>query len=175
MKEIADYYPYYEKLIKMSLEEPIAEAPEYKVLAERYPHLAESIKLKRKIRRLKEKLRSLKERSVRFHIKREISRIETKLKQENIQKRLHGESKQEAIFNISFTIATFKGRISSLASSAHNTLWKAYMDIRSIDRALHRLMYRKLPPSVFDLKSLDTAEKGLAVREWIQKRYKKRQ
>lgn len=167
MKEREDYFPYYKKLVKMSLKEPIAEAPEYKILAERYPHLAKSIKLKREIRILKEKLRSLEERSVRFQIKREIKRIETKLKQENVQKRLHGESKQATFFNISFTIATFIERISASASSARSILREAYIDIRSINRAL-------FPPTVFDLRSLDTAENGLKVREWIKKHHTKR-
>ena len=175
VKETKDYYPYYEKLIKMSIEEPIAETPEYKVLAEGYPHLAESIKLKREVKRLKEKLRSLEERSKRSQMNREILRIETKLKRENIQKRLHGESKQEAIFKTSSAIATSKERVSSLASNARDALRKAYADIRSVDRSLRRSMHRKLPPSIFDLRSLDTAERGLAVKEWLLEHHRKRQ
>ena len=160
VKERENYYPYYDKLIKMSIEEPIAETREYKVLARRYPHLAESIKLKREIKRLKEKLRSLEERSKRSQMNREIIRIETKLKRENIQKRLHGET--------SFTIA-------SLASNARDALRKAYADIRLVDRSLRRSVYKKLPPSVFDLRSLDTAERGLAVKEWLLEHHRKHQ
>jgi hypothetical protein len=171
MKEKAECYPYYEKLMKMKLEQSVIETAEYKVLAEHYPHLAESIRLKREIGRLKEKLKSEKERSLRFQIKREINVTRTKLKQENMLKRLHGESKQETIFRTHFIINTSKEHISSLVMKSRMTLQKKHV---SVQKKLRRLMYRKLPPSVFDLKSLDTAEKGLALREWIQKHNKKR-
>jgi len=176
MKERSDYYPCYEKLIRMRLEEQIEESPEYKVLAKRYPHLVESIRLKREIKRLKEKLKFMEKRSARFQVKREIVSVEAKLKRESALKCLYGENKQESIFNIRFTIETSKKHISSSARGvynvslkARNDLQKGYTDLR---KKLRRLMYRKLPPSVFDLRSLDTAEKGLAVKEWIQKRRK---
>ena len=170
MKEEEDYYPYYEKLTKMSLEEPIVETPEFRLLAERYPHLAESVRLRREVGRLRERLRSQKEKSTKFRLKRDIQRLETKLKQEDIQKRLHGESKQEALFKVRFGIETSKNRVSSIASRAHNILTKAKTDARSVDRVLRRSIRKKLPPTVFDLKSLDTGEKGLSVREWLQQR-----
>jgi len=167
MKEKAECYPYYEKLMKVKLEQSATETTEYKALAEHYPHLAESIRLKREMERLKEKLKSEKERPSRFQIKREMNVTRAKLKQENMLKRLHGESKQEAIFRTHFIIGTSKEHISSLVM----TLRKAYT---SVQKKLRMLMYRRLPPSVFDLKSLDTAEKGLALREWIQNHGKKR-
>jgi hypothetical protein len=163
MKEKAECYPYYEKILKMKLEQSVTETTEYKVLAEHYPHLAESIRLKREIERLKEKLKSEKERSSRFQMKREINVTRTKLKQENMLKRLHGESKQETIFRTHFIINTSKEHISSLAMKSMH----AYT---SAQKKLRRLM----SPSVFDLKSLDTTEKGLALREWIQDHHKKR-
>jgi len=149
MRKKNEYYPYYEKLMEMSLEDPAEETAEYKILAERYPHLAESIRLRREKRRLKERLRSAANGSTRFQIKREIFRIERKLVQESTQKRLHGETMQEAIF-------------------------KAFSIMATSRRSLRRLVLRKLPPTVFDLRSLDTAEKGLAVREWFQERQRKR-
>jgi hypothetical protein len=167
MKEKVECYPYYEKLMKMKLEQSVIEITEYKVLAEHYPHLAESIRLKREIGRLKEKLKSEKERPLRFQIKRELNVTKAKLKQENMLKRVHGESKQETIFRTHFIIGTSKEHISSLVT----TLRKKHM---SFQKKLRRLTYRKLPPSVFDLKSLDTTEKGLALREWIQDHHKKR-
>ena len=163
MKEEAECYPYYEKLMKMKLEQPVVETTEYKVLAERYPHLAELIRLKRKIERLKKKLKSEKERSLKFQIKREINATKTKIKKENVLKRLHGESKQETIFRIQLVR-------SLLATRGYRILQKTYIGVQKRARATHR----KLPPTLFDLKSLDTAEKGLAVKEWIQNRHKKR-
>ncbi len=171
MKEKTECYPHYKKLMKMKPEQSVVETTEYKVLSERYPHLAEVIRLKREIERLKKKLQSEKERSSRFQIKREINVTKAKLKRENILERLHGESKQETFFHVRFIIDTSKEHISSLATRGHMTLRKTYT---SVHKKLRRSMYRKLPPSVFDLKSLDTAEKGLALREWIQDRYKKR-
>lgn len=195
MDERTEYYPYYEKLVRRRLEEPIAEALEYKVFAERYPHIAESLKLKREIKRLKEKLKSLEDRSARCRTKREIIRTKAKLKRESVLKRLHRENKQESIFNIRFTIATSKELIFLVAMRVYNSLQKgyislreeyfnlrknlrlAYMNFRKAYRdslkALRRLMHRKVPPSVFDLKSLHIAEKGLALREWSQSRHKK--
>lgn len=167
MRKRNAYYPYYEKLMEMSLEEPAEETAEYKILAERYPHLAESIRLRREKRRLKERLRSAANGSTRFQIKREIFRIERKLVQESTQKRLHGETMQEATFKAFSIMATSKRSISSFAGSARNAIAKPY-------RGLRRLVLRNLPPTVFDLRSLDTAEKGLAVREWLQERQRKR-
>ncbi len=165
MKEKAKCYPYYKKLMKMKLEQSVIETTEYKVLAEHYPHLAESIRLKREMERLKGKLKSEKERSSRFQIKRELNATDAKLKKENLRKRLRGESKQEAVFRRHFIINTSKEHISSLVMSSRMTLRKTHRNLR---KKLRRFMYRTLPPSVFDLKSLDTAEKGLALREWIQ-------
>lgn len=174
MRKKNEYYPYYEKLMEMSLEDPAEETAEYKILAERYPHLAESIRLRREKRRLKERLRSAANGSTRFQIKREIFRIERKLVQESTQKRLHGETMQEAIFKAFSIMATSRRSISSFAGSARNAMAKPYRGFRSVCRALRRLVLRKLPPTVFDLRSLDTAEKGLAVREWFQERQRKR-
>jgi len=157
--------------MEMKLEQSMAKTTEYQVFAERYPHITESIKLKREMERLKKKLKSEKKRSSRFQIKREMNDIRTRLRKQSILKRLHGESKQEAIFHTHFIVDTSKKHVSSLATRCNMTLRKTYTDVQ---KRLRRLMYRNLPPSVFDLKSLDTAEKGLALREWVQNRCKKR-
>jgi len=176
MEEIADYYPYYEKLIRMKPEEQIAEAPEFKVLANRYPHLAESIMLKREIEILKENLKSLKDISTRLRKKRQIISIKAKIKRENILKLLYGENKQEAYFFMRFKIATLKERVSSLIVKGRIVFRKVYIYLhkgyKSLRKDLRELVHRKLPPTLFDLKSLDTAEKGLLVKEWVQKKHK---
>jgi hypothetical protein len=171
MKEKTECYPYYEKLMKMKLEQSVVETTEYTVLAKRYPHLTESIRLKREIEGLKNKLKTEKERSSRFQIKREMNATRAKLKRENILKLLHGESKQETIFHIHFIIDTSKEHISLLAMRGHMILLKTY---KSVQKKIRRSMYRKLPPTVLDLKSLDTTEKGLAVKEWVQNRKKEK-
>jgi hypothetical protein len=152
MREKTECYPYYKKLMKMRLEQSEVETTEFKLLAKCYPHLAESIRLKREMERLKNKLKDEKERSSRSQMKRKMNAARAKLKQENILKLLHGESKQATIFKIHFTVDAPKEHISSLAKWIH----------------------KKLPPSVYDLKSLDTKERGLAITEWVQNRYRKR-
>jgi len=40
--------------------------------------------------------------------------------------------------------------------------------IRNFQRKLRSTMHKKLPPTLFNLRELDVAEKGLALREWLQ-------
>jgi len=162
MKKRTNYYLYYERLMKIRLEELVVEAPEYRVLARRYPHLAKSIKLKREIRRLEKKRTTTKERTMKLRIEKEILSIKAKLKRENILKKLHGESRREAVFHIHFITRSIKERIFSFARRISVTLGKT-------DRNIHEVF---LSP-VFDLKSLDAAERSLAVREWLHKHDKK--
>jgi len=162
MKKRTNYYLYYERLMKMRLEEPVVEAPEYEALARRYPHLAESIKLKREIERLGEKRRNLKDRAIKLRKRKEILSIKAKLKRENILKQLHGESRREAFFRMHFVVGSVRERICSLTRRISVTLWKK-------DRNINKVL---LSP-VFDLKSLDVAERNLAVREWLHKHHKK--
>lgn len=162
MKKKTNYYPYYERLMKKRLEEPVVEAPEYEVLARRYPHLAKSIKLKRDIKRLEKKRTTLKERTMKLRIEKEILGIKAKLKRENILKKLHGESRREAVFHTYFTIRSFSERIHSLARRISVTSGKTARNIHEVF----------LSP-VFDLKSLDATERSLALREWLHKHHKK--
>jgi len=173
MKKRVDYYPHYEKLTEMKLEELIAESPEYKILAERYPHLAESIKLKMEIKRLKEKRKSLQERSARLKIERRIARTKGKLKLENVHKQLHRENKQEIIFNFKIlkkkTSSSVRG-IYTLSQKAYSGLQK---DFHKSRKNLRKVLRKTLPPTIFNVKSLNVAEKGLSVKEWVQERFKK--
>jgi len=194
MKERVDYYSNYEKLKKKRFEGPITEASEYKVIAEHYPHIAESIRLKQQIEKLKEKLMTSEERSTIFQTKREIFSFKMSLKRENVLKRVYKENKKENTFRIRLTSATIIEHISPITKKVNTTTRKMYTNLRkSVDKAyisihnkprtaykdlqktyrgsrisLRRLMHRKLLPSIFDLKSLDVDEKNIAVSEWMQ-------
>ncbi len=162
MNKTTNYYLYYERLMKMRLEKPVVEAPEYELLSKHYPHLAKSIKLKREIKRLKKKKRALKERRMKLRMEKEILDIKAKLKRENILKKLHGESRREAVFHIHFTTRSINRRILSFAKRIRGALG-------ATDRNIHEVF---LSP-VFDLKSLDATERSLAVKEWLHKHHKK--
>jgi hypothetical protein len=69
MKRKVNYNLICEKLLRMRPEKPVAESPEYKVLAKAYPHLAESIRLKKEMERLKERLRPVKGKLMKIHKK----------------------------------------------------------------------------------------------------------
>ena len=178
MKDQMNYYKHYEKLMKMKLEESIVKTSEYHSFSEIYPRITESIRLKREIERLNNKLKSEKERSSKFKIKREITITKTKLKKNNLLKRLHGESKQEAIFQRTLKLNSSKMYVSSFAKKSQNSFAKKYQKIlgqpiRNFQRKLRRSLHRNLPPSLFNLRELDVAEKGLALREWFQENRKK--
>ena len=170
MKDQMNYYKHYEKLMKMKLEESIVKTSEYHSFSEIYPRITESIRLKREIERLTNKLKSEKARSSKFKIKREITITKTKLKKNNLLKRLHGESKQEAIFQRKLKLGTTKMHVTSLAKKGYTTLRQA---TRKLRRKLRRSLHRNLPPSLFNLRELDVAEKGFALREWLQENRKK--
>ena len=161
-----NYYKHYEKLMKMKLEESIMKTSEYHSFSEIYPRITESIRLKREIERLTNKLKSEKERSSKFKIKREITITKTKLKKNNLLKRLHGESKQEAIFQRTLKHNSSKMHVPSFAKKYQKILGQPI-------RKLRRSMRKNLPPSLFNLRELDAAEKGLALREWLQEKRKK--
>jgi hypothetical protein len=146
------YHYFYEKLRKMKLEEFI-EAPEYTVLAERYPHIAKSLRLEKEREKLRTELRFKKDRSERSRIRKRIIGIEMELKRERALKYVFGESMQENLFRIRFILITVKQRISSLVRQRISSL---------------------VPPSFVDLKSLDALERGWIIREWTRKRKKKR-
>jgi len=93
------------------------------------------------------------------------------LEREKILKRLFGENKQEKMFNIRFTFENTKEHVSSLNRTYNTKLRKMHGNLRSFNQSINRFLRRKLPPTIFDLGSLDVSEKGLAVREWITKNH----
>ena len=161
-----NYYKHYEKLMKMKIEESIVKTSEYHSFSEIYPRITESIRLKREIERLTNEYKSEKARSSKFKIKREITITKTKLKKNNLIKRLHGESKQEAIFQRTMKHNSSKMYIPLFAKKYQKILGQPI-------RKLRRSMRKNLPPSLFNLRELDAAEKGLALREWLQEKRKK--
>ena len=170
MKDQMNYYKHYEKLMKMTLEQSIVKTSEYHSFSEIYPRITESIRLKREIERLTNKLKSEKERSAKIKIKKEINIAKTKLRKNNLLKRLHGENKQEANFHRKLKLNTSKMYVSSFAKKRYMTLEHAITNFR---KKIRRSMHRHLPPSIFNLRELDATEKGLALREWLQENRKK--
>jgi len=170
VKDQMNYYKHYEKLMKMPLDQSIVKTPEYHSFSEIYPRITESIRLKREIERLTNRLKSEKERSAKIKIKKEINIAKTKLRKNNLLKRLHGESKQEANFHRKLKLNASKMYVSSFAKKRYMTLEHTITNFR---KKLRRSMHRNLPPSVFNLRELDVSEKGLALREWIQENRKK--
>ena len=166
MKDQMNYYKHYEKLMKIKLEESIMKTSEYHSFSEIYPRITESIRLKREIERLTNKLKSEKARSSKFKIKREISITKTKLRKNNLFKRLHRESKQEAIFQRKLKHNSSKMHVPSFAKKYQKILGQPI-------RKLRRSMRKNLPPSLLNLRELDATEKGLALREWLQEKRKK--
>ena len=154
----------------MKLDQSIVKTPEYHSFSEIYPHITESIRLKREIERLTNKLKSEKERSAKIKIKREINIAKTKLRKNNLLKRLHGESKQEANFHRKVKLNTSKMYVASFVKKRYMTLAHAIINFR---KKLRWSMHRHLPPSVINLRELDVSEKGLALREWLQENRKK--
>lgn len=154
----------------MELEQSIVKTPEYSSFSELYPHIAESIRLKRTIKRLNTRLQSEKARSTKFKTKRELNITRTELKKNNLLKRLHGESKQEAIFQRKFKLQSSRKRFSTLVGKYTKMLSQP---IRKLQRKLRRSMHKNFPPTLFSLRELDAAEKGLALREWLQENRKK--
>jgi len=156
--------------MKTPLEQPIVNTSEYHSFSETYPRITESIRLKRELERLTNKLKSEKAGSSKFKTKREITITKTKMKRNNLFKRLHGESKQEAIFQRKLKLRTMKMRCSLFAKKLQKRLGQPNKNFK---RKLGRSLHRNLPPSLFNLRELDVSEKGLALREWLQENRKK--
>jgi hypothetical protein len=167
VKDQMKCYKQYERIMKMELEQSVVKTSEYQSFSELYPHIAESIRLERKIERLTNLLKSEKHKSAEFKIKREITVTKLKLKKNNLHKRLHGESKHEAVFRKKFKRSASKLRYSLPAKKFRTILGRP---IRKAQKKLSRSMYSNLPPSLFNLRELTVAEKGLALREWLQEK-----
>jgi hypothetical protein len=166
LNERDNHYSHYKKLVKMNLQENIEKTHEYKILSKNFPHIAESIRLKKDNEKLKQELKTMKRRSDILQQKRKMNAIKTKIRRENLLKRLYGEYQKETRFNMRLKFDISKEYISSL----RNSLRKGYSGFRSFDRTLSKLLSKRLPPVISDLGSLDMAEKGLAIREWVKRR-----
>ena len=153
--------------MKIELEQTIVNTSEYQSFSEIFPYIAKSIRLERKIERLTNILKSEKKIGSKLRIKREISATKSKLKKNNLFKRLHGENKHEAIFRRKFMRNQSKMRYSLFVKKFRTFLARPN---RNSQRKIRRFMHKNLPPSVFNLRELDVAERGLALREWLQER-----
>jgi hypothetical protein len=167
VKDHLKHYKHYERIMKMELEQPVVETFEFQSFSEIYPHIAESIRLRRKIERLTNILKIEKHKGAEFKIKREITVTKSKLRKNNLLKRLHGENKKEAVFHRKFKRNRSKMRYSLLVKKFRTILGRP---IRNFQRKLGRFMHKNLPPSLFNLRELDLTEKGLALREWLQEK-----
>jgi len=167
MKERDAYYSYYEKLMRMPPQTALEEAPEYQALAARYPRLSKSIRLQKELERFGEELASAKERSRRLQIRSEMKSLVRELKRLDILKRLNDDGKRETNYKRRFAIATVSQRLASIAQRVRIELQMKFEE-RSKRARLSRAS--KLPPSLFDLRSLDQVDRGLALREWIDMR-----
>ena len=167
MKDRLEHYKHYERIMKMKLEQSVVETFEFQSFSERYPHIAESIRLKRKIEKLTNILKSENHKELEFKIKREIAVTKSKLRKNNLHKRLHGERKQEAIFQRKFKRYRSKMHYSMLIKKFRTILGQP---IRNFRTKLGRSIHKNLPPSLFNLRELDVTEKGLVLREWLEEK-----
>ena len=167
MKEQIKHYKHYERIMKTGLEQSVVKTSEFQRFSELYPNIAESIRLKRKIERLTNLVKSEKYEGSKFKIKREISVTKSKLRKNNLLKRLHGESKQEAIFQRKFKRNRSKMRFSLVMMKCRKSIGQP---ISKFKRKLRRSMHKNLPPSLFTLRELDVAEKGLALKKWLREK-----
>ena len=167
MKENLKHYKHYERIMKMELEQSVVETFEFQSFSESYLHIAESIRLNRKIKKLTNILKSENHKGSEFKIKREIAVTKSKLRKNNLHKRLHGESKQEAIFQRKIKRKRSKMRYSLLIKKFQIILGQP---IRNFRTKLRRSMHKNLPPSLFNLRELDVTEKGLVLREWLEEK-----
>jgi hypothetical protein len=141
------YYPYFERLMTMTGQWPIAETYAYKRLCARYPHIAQSIRLEKERARLVEELRYSTDDATRHRLRAEISILNTKLRRESLLKRFHRESGQEMKYRVRFAVA------------------RAGTGVRIQER-----IQSMLPPTLQDIRSLDQTDRALALRQWIKKK-----
>jgi len=169
MKTKSDCYVHYRKLLKTKSQRPVTETSEYRILVEHHPHLAESLRLKTMMKRLASELKSAKDRQTRLQIKRELYESKARLKKENVLMKLHGESKHAALYSLNFVMDSFKEQVASVFAKGYRAIKRAHTNAY---RKSRKLAHTRLPPSIFDLRSLDLAEKDLTMKEWVRSRRK---
>jgi len=170
MKETDQYYLYYEKLMKMAPQAAIEDTPEYQALAARYPHLSESIKARKELQMLNGELKSAKEKSTRHQIHRKMKNLVRDMRRLDVSKRLHGESGRETKYRRRFAVAAANQRLASMAQQARTAYTSLQNKLEEQSRKARLSRASKLPPSLFDLRSLDSTDRGLALREWVENR-----
>ena len=153
--------------MNLNLNRSIIKTPEYQILSRIYPNITESIKLEREMKRLSNKLKSKKEKSTEFRIKREITIIRGKMRKNKLLKRLHGESKKEAIFRKTMKLGLSNKIFTSLSKKYHSVFVRRITFFRKKIR-------ENLPPTIFSLRELDVTEKGMELSEWIRETRKKK-
>lgn len=154
------YYSYYERLMSKTTQRPITETFVYQSLHQRYPHIAESIRLRKERERLGQEWRSTKDRSARRKLAREIEIINASLKREEFVKRLHGEGALERRYCIRLAIQSGARRVSRLVTGKRKARGGFIQRIKS-----------KLPPSLLDLRSLDQVDRGFALKQWVNRKW----
>ncbi len=171
MNDARDSYTFFRKLLRLTREDAIEDTPEYQAFYQRFPHITTSIRLTRERDRLHQQIRSVEKGAARHHLNQDLFEINEQLARENLLKRLHGETRQETRFRIRLALEQTEERVSSLRSSVNRTYRAALNKMsgsrRSANQKINRFLRRTLPPTVFDLGSMDMQEKGLAVREWV--------
>lgn len=153
--------------MKTELEQPLEETVEFKIFSKIHPRIAESIRLKREIKRLTNILKSEDRKGSEFKVKREIAVTKSKLKKNELFKRLHGESKKEALFHRKFKRKRSKMLVSLFMKKIRTRIGQP---IRRFHRKRGRSMHQNLPPTLFNLREMDMTEKGMVLREWLHEK-----
>lgn len=166
VKSEMKHFNYYEKIVKADLNQQVSETTEYHNFSEVYPHIAESVKLKRNLKRLKQQLKSTEHQGSKFRIKREINLTKSELRKNSLNKRLHGENKQEALFLKQLKRGATKTHYSFLIKKRP----KKCQSTGTFRLKLKRFMHRKLPPTLLNLREHDVSEKGMILKEWLQEK-----
>jgi len=154
----------------MAPQAAIGESPEYKALATRHPYLSKSIRLRKELEKLRTEMRSAEDRSTRLEIRSHMNNLAVELKRQDILKRLYGESKHENNYRKRFVIVKLRERLASVLQRTHLAYLRFQEKLKERSQAARLSRVSRLPPSLFDLRSLDTADRASALREWIEKR-----
>lgn len=167
MKERDEYYSYYEKLMRMAPQAAMKETPEYQAMVARYPYLSKSIRLRKELDRLRTELKTARERSTRLQVRSEMESLVRQMKRLEVLKRLHGDSTHETNYKRRFAIAMMTQRLGLILQRICIELQSK---LKERSRRARLFQASKLPPSLFDLRSLDSVDRASALREWIEKR-----
>jgi hypothetical protein len=153
--------------MKTDLEKHLEETVEFKIFSKLHPRIAESIRLKRRIKRLTNRLKSEDHKGSEFKIKREIAVTKSKLKKNNLFKRIHGENKTEALFHRKLKRKRYKMRVSLLMKKVRIRLGQP---LRRFQKKRGWSLHLNLPPTLFNLREMDMTEKGMVLREWLHEK-----